>query len=171
MNSITIPKEPRTVSPVLPTRVFKKSGTCQNTFLTCGLIVLFFSLAAQKVETLKIIKDTYYHGKKLPSDEELKELGVSQYYGKARNGWATKVQIHKVTITLQCSTKEVAFLFGHFMNHHRHEFIDDLDKFIRFIVNRYGKYLLKIGVAKPGTKKRKTLTERKADKGKKTSKN
>ena len=65
MDSITIPEKPRHKSNM-------KSGAHQNVFLACELIVLFCSLAAKKVTTMKIIKDVCYNNKKLPSTEDLK---------------------------------------------------------------------------------------------------
>ena len=57
--------------------------------------------------------------------------------------------IGKQAVTLECSTREVAFIYGHFMNHHRKDFCGDIKKFKYFIVNRHAKDLLKIGIGKP----------------------
>ena len=147
MDSITIPEKPRSKPNVT-------SGTHQNLFLTCELIVLFCSLAAQKVATLKIIKDVCYNKQKLPPTQDLKKQGVSLFFRtiKAKSGslcHSAIVIIETNVIVLPCSTREVAFVYGHFINHNRKYFCGDVVKFARFIIDRYAKDLLAIGIAKP----------------------
>ena len=91
----------------------------------------------------------------LSSTEQLKRLGVTLHFGAVRDRHRANVNINCHHVSLECSTREVAFGYRTFFNQHRKDFCGEDSKFVRFIVDRYAKDLLKIGIAKPVTKKRK----------------
>ena len=102
------------------------------------------------MKTVKLIENVYIRILKLPSHEEIKKLGISARIEipmkRYKSSYAT-MQIANHKCRLRCSTREVAFLHGHLMYHHRNNFDGDTDKFFRMIIGKHGKDLLPIGMA------------------------
>ena len=62
--------------------------------------------------------------------------------------------IGTISVKFRCSTREVAFLFGHAMAHHKKEHDGDNHRHIRMITDKRGVDLLSIGVASPLNKRK-----------------